>query len=190
MARKKDKIKLPDKLFTIVEVELEIQRIAGGEPGLSINQFGEPIETRFQNNIFRRKENGTRILFEEKHVKGLLKEVVRILGLSTKEKGILFKIRHSLAMEPSEILIPPGTEVYGRPIPVLLGNRVSITFTEVIEKPLRVKFRLKIPNGPDGPVVSPELLRKLFEVGQTVGIGAKRSLGYGKYKVVKFEVIT
>lgn len=190
MPKKKNKLQLPEEPFTIIEVELEIQRIAGGEPGLSVNQFGEPVETRFQNNIFRRKENGTRILFEEKHVKGLLKEVVRVLGLSTKEKGILFKIRHAITMEPQEIPIPPGTEVYGRPIPVLLGNRVSITFTEVIERPIKVKFKLKIPNTADGPIIDPNLLRKLFEVGQSVGIGAKRSLGYGKYKLLKFEVIT
>ena len=119
-----------------------------------------------------------------------MKETARVLGLSTKMRGLLFRLRHALTMEPTEILIPPGTEVYGRPIPVLLGDRVSITFTEVIEKPLKVKFRLKIPNGPEGPVIDPELLRKLFEVGQSVGIGAKRSLGYGKYKLLRFEVMS
>ena len=200
MPRKKKaqtEIILPDKLFTEILVELEIERIAGGEPGVSINEQGEPVEPKFQNNVFRLKEDGNRVLFEEKHVKGLLKETARILGLSKSVKGLLFKLRHALSMVPTEIYIPAGTEVYGRPIPVLLGDRVSITFTEVIEKPIKVSFKLRIPNTvvEEGgqlkavPVIDPELLRKLFEVGQNVGIGAKRSLGYGKYKLLKFEVV-
>jgi len=183
-------ITLPDKPFTEILVEMEIERIAGGEPGISVDQNGDPVETKFQNNVFRRKDDGSRVLIEEKHVKGMLKEVCRLLGLSTEQRGILFKIRHGIQVIPSEILIPPGTEIVVRTMPVLLGNRTSLVICETIEQPLKVSFKLRVLNkGNNEPIVDIKTLKLLFEQGQAVGIGAKRTLGYGKFKLLKFQVL-
>lgn len=195
--KKEEKILLlPEKPFTTVLVKMRIERIAGGEPGVSVRPDGTPIDDTFQNNIFRNKPNGDKVLFEEKHVKGLMKEVCRLMGISTKIRGILFRIRHGVMMEPTEILVPAGTRIVVRSMPVLLGDKTSIVICETIEEPIEVSFKLHIvnaatnePGSEPGPLVDLDLLKLIFEQGQAVGIGAKRTLGYGKYKLLEFKVL-
>ncbi len=130
--------------------------------------------------VFMQDKNG--LFLEEKNIKGLLKEAARLL----RRPSFRDLINHGVWIRPQKLYLLRN----GRPIPIPDGH---------MERPLQVgrtsgptaalkredyvteaslKFHLFVV-----AVALNEEIENLLKIGEEIGLGASRSLGFGKFDV-------
>lgn len=110
---------------------------------------------------------------EERHIKAMLKEAAGILKLrfkATIAKGVFVK--------PEKLLLPKELFTMERVIHVSdrQGKRSALKKSDYVVKP-KINFNLWV----SAVDIKPKDLKQLFEAGGEIGVGADRTLGYGKF---------
>lgn len=180
------------EVFTRYKVVLQINdKILGGIPvgferEADINVREEMKTTAAKAKVgpystFHRDKEG-RICLEEKNVKGLLKECVQTLYGRGRQSTLTQKVvQRGVFIDPKEIVI--ADDVSGRlrrPVHAMTmkGPRTSLQEVDYVEKPT-IEFTVKSA----APEINLETLAKLLALGEEIGLGAVRSMGYGKFTV-------
>lgn len=137
---------------------------------------------------FKRDNNG--LFFEERHIKGLLKEAARVLGLKIKST-----INYAVSVEPPRLYFrrddgtiikePSGTLYDVGHVTGPKGSRSIRKCSDFIEKPV-LEFDLVVIRGSK---IKKDDLEKLLKVGEKIGLGKDRTLGYGKYRLIHFQEV-
>ena len=129
-----------------------------------------------------------KVCIEEKNIKGLMKECVQTLYGRGRKSTITQKlVSRAVFAYPPQIVI--ADEISGTiPMPVHAitpqGPRTSIQEADFVKQPT-VSFTLKIA----AKEITEEILKELLTLGQEIGLGAVRTLGYGKFDVVSIELL-
>ena len=162
-----------------------------------------PKEIHEQLTVFRRDENGN-LIVRDYNIRAFIKETaINVLGYRRAE--VKEKIKHGIAIEPTKIvimkkegdsLIPVDIrdvklqEISGHVI-TNKGPRSIIKYFEVLLPPVYLEFNVLVAEDYKGrPILTEKELRKIFEEGGRVnGLLSNRSMGYGKFRVVKFEEV-
>jgi len=139
---------------------------------------------------FKSDEKG--VYIEERQIKALLKEAAFVLEL-TKKARFKDSIAHGLFVKPERIHFyrgqtwlqkPDGHDETAIHVMTRRGPRTALKRSDFIEK-AKCRFEIWVA----GPAINEEDLRRLFTLGQEIGLGASRSQGYGKFDLLKFESI-
>jgi len=136
--------------------------------------------------------DGKGIYLRERNVKGLLKEVAKVLG-----KRTYFEyIRHGMYVEEDRIYLkrdgkhvekPDGTEARGISVVTMRGPRSALKEAEYLEPPVEIEFTLEIIPYVLRRMGGAEGLREMLEIGGKIGLCGDRSLGMGRFEVVEFR---
>ena len=144
------------------------------------------------------KANGDGLYIDEYQVKAMLKEAANVTKAILGITNFKSKIAEWVFVNPPQI--PLGvTEPSGqieRPVRAMtaMGPRTSLKRVDYVSQPL-IRFSLKVldmeaivGDRKSGKRMDPgEYLPLLLEYASENGLGADRSMGFGKFDVVKFE---
>lgn len=138
---------------------------------------------------FKKDEKG--LYIDSYQVKGMVKEVVKVLGLSKKTRGLLALITSGFFVYPARIhlgkdktdgFIEETAQVMGR-----MGPRSILKRHDYVEK---AKLNFGVRFFATGKL-DEETLRLIFEAGQEVGLGTNRHEGgeFGRFEVLELKKI-
>jgi len=136
------------------------------------------------------KRNGDGIYYEGRCVRGHIKDcATQIAKFYPDISAFKAKISNKVYVETDAIPLgksePDGYEQRFIQVMTRQGPRSAYKFIDYVESP-KITFILRIL---DDGVISEKMLTDIFEYGGTHGLGQERSQGWGRYKLVKFEII-
>lgn len=147
---------------------------------------------------FKKDEQG--LCIDSYQIKGMVKEVIKVLKLAQKNRGLGTLIKSGFFVYPAHIHLRNGNEskhpfkikqeVDGHieeavQVSGPQGYRSIIKRHDFVENAL-LSFEIKFF---DTGMLSEKILRLIFEAGQEVGLGTNRHEGgeFGRFKVLKLE---
>lgn len=196
-------------LYKKYQVEIEIRdKLLGGKPKTDKLIKGW-LKSRGRENTVEREIEEIDLLEEEKkawsgfkkdnqglyldsyQIKGMIKEVVKVLKLSRSVRGLVNLLTSGFFIYPARIYLgkdkPDGfieetAQVMGR-----MGPRSIVKRHDYVEK-VNLSFEVRFF---DTKVLNEETLRLILEAGQEVGLGTNRHEGgeFGKFEVIKLEKV-
>ena len=136
---------------------------------------------------FKRDENG--LYYEARcvraHIKDCANQLQGLLGI----KALKAKVANRVYVEPARIYLektePDGNETRIIHAMTMKGPRSSLKTIDYVDKPI-LKFNLKVL---DDDVIDRDILEAIFEYGSEHGMGQERSQDWGKYELVKLELV-
>lgn len=149
------------------------------------------------------KSDETGLYIEERQIKALLREAMSTQRLSS-IPGFRDQINHGVFTNPDKIHLK--RENNGKPEVIkkpdkhvedighgmsARGPRSFIKRSDAVEGPA-IKFELLVAKSqhPSKEIpINTKRLKDMFLLGQSIGLGANRSQGYGKFNLLKFEEI-
>lgn len=197
-------------LYQKYKVEVEIRdKLLGGKPK-SDKLIKGWLKSRGRENTFEREKEEIDFLEEEKkawsgfkrdkkglhldsyQIKGMIKEVVKVLKLGRSVRGLLNLLTSGFFIYPARIYLgkdkPDGfveetAQIMGR-----MGPRSIVKRHDYVEK---VNFSFEVWFF-DTKVLNEETLKLILEAGQEVGLGTNRHEGgeFGKFKIVSLARLT
>jgi len=138
---------------------------------------------------FKKDEKG--LYLNSYQIKGMIKETIKVLGLSKKVKGLKGLIVSGFFVYPARIYVgkdkPDGYIEEGCQVMGPKGPRSIIKRHDYVEN---VGFNFEIWFFDTG-ILTEKLLDLILTAGQKVGLGTNRHEGgeYGEFKILKFEKV-
>jgi hypothetical protein len=146
-------------------------------------------------NIFLRDDNG--LYIECRQVKAMLRECFSVLQIFVKQRGTKQIFQHALEVESEGaagnriylgVKKPTGIIEQAIHVDTAQGKRSALKACEYVSG-AQVMFRIKIlaTAAADKRHISEEMLKKVLVLAESDGLGASRSQGIGKFKVIGFK---
>jgi len=144
---------------------------------------------------FKKDENG--LYLEDRNVKAMFREAFSVLGLFSGKGAIARKqlFQHGFVIKPWRIYFKRNGKLIREPdgfhertihVMTMLGPRSALKREDYVKPPVTVEFEVWIVKSRG--VITEEHLRDALEVAsEAIGLGASRSQGFGRFKVVKFK---
>lgn len=179
---------------TLQDLEIEVPAAATRE---EIIEAAKKIAATRNGNTFRRDANG--LFLANYQIKAMLKEATAILfpggqGEGTHKWGVTKKSPRSYLAERVFVdedgiahlgrMEPDGTHMQIGQVNGPKGPRSTLTYYDYCERPT---ITCTVSSLQDS--IKPEHWRDILLLGQRLGIGAIRSLGYGQFRVTAFDKV-
>jgi len=185
-SRAKKKGRMPEEIQKLIEK-------VSSEVYISEDDMEKEIEKTW--TTFKGDKEG--IYIEDRNIKAMLREAASTLGLfkgtgSTARKQTF---QHGLTIKPYRIRFYRDGEVIREPEdiqerPIIIdykGNTISALKREdIVKEGARITFYICIVAN---NVFSEKMVKEMVEIAQEIGIGAARSQGFGKFKIVEFKYL-
>lgn len=166
----------------------ELAKEVAEKVGASAESEEEGEDLQYGWATFPRNEEG--LYYEGRCVRGHLKDCAGQVKdvIDPPVKALKAKVANKVYVMTDVIPLgakePAGTEQRFIQVMTRLGPRSTIKYIDYLEKPT-LKFQLKVLE--DG-IITPEILKAIFEYGSVHGIGQERSQGWGRYNFTITEM--
>jgi len=147
---------------------------------------------------FKKDDKG--LYLEDRNVKAMFREAFNVLGLFQGKGAVARRqlFQHGFVIKPYRIHFERNGEPIKEPdgyhertihVMTMLGPRSALKREDYIKPPARISFEVWIVKQ-NRDVITEQHLRDALEVAsEAIGLGASRSQGFGRFKVLKFEKI-
>lgn len=136
---------------------------------------------------FKRDEKG--LYLDSYQIKGMIKEVVKVLRLARKKRGLRTLIQSGLFIYPARIHLgksePDGYIEETSQVMSARGPRSIIKRHDYVKEP---EFSFQVWFF-DTRIMTEDMFNTIFEAAQRVGLGTNRHEGYGQFEVTELERI-
>jgi len=124
------------------------------------------------------------------HIKGFLKNAGNIMKDAIGIKNLRIKINNFVSIEDEFIpLSNPIEGLYTRTIRGMtaMGERIVVKGSDYVESGTKAKFTLILINNKE---VTTEIIKQLFLFAEcNIGLGERRNDGFGRFKIINFNII-